>query len=142
MLDGELLDLEKGDVFRPVRYVMTSYIASTYAHGVEENSEFFHSAANEYGRQVRPPTAIHMEKMRLLEENTKRGATARAHYEYHCQNYDVAFVGEELVITGHILDRYEKRGRPYLQYEIEVHTADGRLIARYWDRTLLRYLKD
>lgn len=142
MLDGELLDLEKGDVFRPISYELTPYICSVYAHGVEENSEFFHSAANVYGRQVRPPTAVHMEKMRLLEENTKRGKTARVHYEYHCKNFDVAFVGETIHVTGKIIDRYEKRGRPYVQYELEVRAGDGRLIAHYFDRTLLKYKTD
>ena len=68
------------------------------------------------------------------------GPDARVHYEYHARHLSPAFVGEELVVTGRILDRYEKRGRVYLQYRMEVHTADGRLVTEYTDRTVLKYL--
>jgi hypothetical protein len=46
---------------------------------------------------------------------------------------------EELVVSGRILERYVKRDRVYLHYQIEVHTADGRLVTEYTDRTLLKY---
>jgi hypothetical protein len=44
------------------------------------------------------------------------------------------------VITGRILDRYTRRDRVYLHYQMEVRTADGRLVTEYTDRTLLKYL--
>jgi hypothetical protein len=34
----------KGDVFKPVEYVITPFMCSEYAHGTEETSEYFHSA--------------------------------------------------------------------------------------------------
>ena len=43
MLGGYISDLEAGDVFKPVEYVLTAFMASEYAHGVEESSEWFHS---------------------------------------------------------------------------------------------------
>jgi hypothetical protein len=49
-------------------------------------------------------------------------------------------VGEELVVSGRILERYTRRRRVYLHYAMEVHTADGRLVTEYTDRTLLKYL--
>ena len=50
-----------------------------------------------------------------------------------------AYVGETVVVTGHIVDKYVKRGRPYLWYYLEVRTSDGRLVTTYNDLTLLRY---
>src|SRR5262245_32944487 len=44
MLGGYISDLEAGDVFEPVEYVLTAFMASEYAHGVEEHWEWFHSS--------------------------------------------------------------------------------------------------
>ena len=66
---GYISDLETGDVFEPVEYELTAFMCSEYAHGVEENWEWFHSAATPTGRQMRPPTMIHVDKMRILEKN-------------------------------------------------------------------------
>ena len=48
-------------------------------------------------------------------------------------------MGERVVVTGHIVDKYVKRGRPYLWYYLEVRTSDGRLVTTYNDLTVLRY---
>jgi hypothetical protein len=64
---------------------------------------------------------------------------ARIHYEYHAQHHSPAFVGEELVVSGRIEERYIKRGGDYLFYNLKVETSDGRLITTYKDRTLLSY---
>ncbi len=148
MLGGYISDLEAGDVFEPVEYVVTPYMASEYAHGVEENCEWFHSPESPSGRQIRPPTMIHVDKMRLLEKNClkeqriagAKGPHARIHYEYHARHHSPAFVGERLIVSGRIADRYVKRGRTYLWYEMEVRTGDGRLVTTYSDRTLLSYV--
>lgn len=147
MLGGYISDLAKGDVFKPVDYVITPFMCREYAHGCEESSEFFMSADNPAGRQVRPPTMIHVDKMRILEANCDKeqrvsgmkGPDARVHYEYHAKHHSAAYVGERVIVTGHIVDKYVKRGRTYLWYYLEVKTSDGRLVTTYNDRTLLRY---
>lgn len=150
VLDGYISDLQKGDVFRPVEFEVTPVQAAEYAHGVEENSEFFQSTANPLGRQVRPPTAIHTDKMRLLEANClkerrvsgQKGPHARIHYVYDATFFEPVYVGDRIRLSGRIADRYWKRGREYLHYEIDVHHVDGRHLAHYSDHTLLRYQKD
>jgi hypothetical protein len=90
---------------------------------------------------------IHMEKMRILEENCTKerrmhgepAPDARVHYEYHAVHHSAAYVGERLVISGRIVDKYVKRGRTYLWYYLETRTKDGRLVTTYNDRTLLKY---
>lgn len=148
MLGGMISDLEAGDEFQPIRYVVTPMMTAEYAHGVEEPSEWFYSADNPLGRQARIPLMVHADKMRLLEVNCPkearlsgvRGPDARVHYEYHARHRGIAYVGEELVVSGRILERYIKRDRVYLHYQMEVKTADGRLICDYTDRTLLKYI--
>jgi hypothetical protein len=122
-------------------------MTAEYAHGVEEEGEWFFSDANPLGRQVRIPLMVHADKMRLLEVNCPkearlsglRGPDARVHFEYHAKHHSPAYVGEELVVTGRITERYVKRDRVYLRYAMEVKTADGRLVTEYTDRTLLKY---
>jgi hypothetical protein len=157
MLGGYISDLEAGDVFRPVEYVLTPFMCSEYAHGVETAQEWFHSARVPGGRQVRPPTMIHVDKMRILEANClkeqrvsmggrittdAKGPDARIHYEYHSRQHSPAYVGERLVVSGKITDKYVKRGRTYIDYALEVRTAEGRLVTTYADKTLLRYRKE
>jgi N-terminal half of MaoC dehydratase len=149
MLGGYISDLEAGDVFEPVEYVVTSFMASEYAHGVEESCEWFHSARAPGGRQIRPPTMIHVDKMRILEKNClkeqrvggAKGPHARIHYEYHARHHSPAYIGERLVVSGRITDKYVKRGRSYIDYHLEVRTSDGRLVTTYTDKTLLNYAR-
>ena len=149
MLGGHIGELEKGDVFKPVEYVITPFMCSEYAHGVEENWEGFHSSNSPLGRQIRPPTMIHADKMRIHEENCDqerrvsgmKGPDARVHFEYHAKHHSPAYVGEKVIVTGRIVDKYVRREREYLWYYLEVRTADGRLVTTYNDLTLLRYKK-
>ncbi len=147
MLGGYISDLAAGDVFEPVEYVLTGFMASEYAHGVEENCEWFHSSRAPGGRQMRPPTMIHVDTMRILEKNClkeqrvggAKGPHARIHYEYFARQHSAAYVGERLIVSGRITDRYVKRGRTYIDYYLEVRTSDGRLVTTYTDKTLLKY---
>ena len=107
MLGGYISDLEKGDVFKPIQYVLTPFMVSEYAHGVEDTFEPYHSKLTKVGRQVRPPTMIHADKMRILEENCDKekrvagmkGPDARVHYEYHAKHHSALYVGETVVCT-------------------------------------------
>jgi len=147
MLGKTIADLEAGDVFEPIRYVLTEFICAEYAHANEDPCEWYYSAVAPYNRQLRPPTMIHADKMRILEANCTQEKRisgqhtddARIHYEYHAQHHSPAFVGEELVVSGRIVDKYTRRGGEYLHYELKVETADGRLITTYNDLTLLSY---
>ena len=153
MLGGYISDLEAGDEFKSVEYVLTPFMCSEYAHGVETNYERFHSGTD-HQRQVRPPTMIHVDKMRILEANCLKeqrvtaggrittepgGPDARIHYEYHSRQHSPAYVGERLVVSGRITDKYVKRGRTYIDYYLEVRTSEGRLVTTYTDKTLLRF---
>lgn len=150
MLGGYISDLEPGDVFTPVEYVLTADMAAEYAHGCEETAEMFLSPVGPGGRQVRPPTMVHADKMRMLDANTTKerrlqgikSNDARVHYQYHCHNHSIGYVGETFRVTCRITGKYVKRNRHFLTYHMEVHAGDGRLICTYDDITLLRYRPD
>jgi MaoC dehydratase-like protein len=150
MLGGYISDLAAGDEFKPVTYVLTAFMASEYAHGVEDNCEWYHSSRTPTRRQMRPPTMIHVDKMRILEANCLKerrvsgeiAPDARVHYEYHARQHSPAYVGETLTVSGRITDRYVKRRRTYIDYYLEVRAQDGRLVTTYTDKTLLKYTPD
>jgi hypothetical protein len=150
MLGGYISDLAAGDEFKPVTYVFTAFMGSEYAHAVEDNCEWYHSSRTPAGRQIRPPTMIHVDKMRILEANCLKerrvsgeiAPDARVHYEYHARHHSPAYVGETLTDSGKITDKYVKRRRTYIDYYLEVRAQDGRLITTYTDKTLLKYTPD
>lgn len=134
-------DLEKGDVLEPVEYVLSPFIGREYAHGVEESAEVFQGDTEET-RQLAPPTLIHIDKIRLLKRNCPlgRGPHARIHYEYSATHHAPIHVGERLVALGTVTDRYEKRGRDYLEISIELRRKkDNELLTSYLDTAVLSY---
>lgn len=143
MLDRYVSDLVAGDVFRPVTYVMSPFVIREYCHGVEESWEGFHAPwSGSGGVQVAAPTLAHIEKQRLLKLNCPGGPGphARIHFEYHAVHHNAIPAGTELVTSGEVVDRYEKKGREYLCLSIEVKTvATDELMTSYQDRAILSY---
>jgi hypothetical protein len=143
MLGKCFSDLETGDVFQPVEYVMTPFIIREYAHGVAEDWPGFHGPAPDTGGvQLMTPCLSHIEKQRLLKVNCPGGPgpTARIHFEYHAKHFTAIPAGTSLVTSGSVTDRYTKNGRDYVCLTIEVHDKEtGQLYTLYRDRSVLNY---
>ena len=135
-------DLEVGDELKSVTYVMTPYVVREYCHGVGETAEEFHRALPEFGGQLVPPPLAHIDKIRLIKENCPDGPgpNARIHYEFRTKQHKLTPVGASLTCSGVVARRYEKKGRTYLDMEIEVRETDtGELVITYQDTALLSY---
>ena len=135
-------DLEVGDVLRPVTYVMTPFVVREYCHGVDEIAEEFHCAVPGFPDQLVVPTLCHIDKIRLYNENCPEGPGphARIHYQYHARHHKLIPVGATLICSGTVARRYEKRGRIYLDTEIELREADtGELVISYNDTVCLGF---
>lgn len=143
MLGRYVSDLEEGDRLEPVSYVMSPFVVREYCHGMGEDHPLFHSAlTSPTGRQQAPPTLVHIDKIRLIKHNCPDGPgpDARIHFEYSSQQYAPIPVGEELVAHGAVTRRYLKRGRHYLEMQIELRTADDdRVLSSYRDTAVLSY---
>lgn len=138
---GYVSDLDTGDVLEPVEYVLTPFIAREYAHSVEERAPELCGDVPAQD-QLAVPTLVHLDKIRLLKKNCPggRGPDARIHYEYHAKHHAAVPVGERLIASGLVAERYEKRGRAYLRIEIELRSADdGRLFTSYTDTAVLSF---
>src|SRR3546814_19346079 len=81
---------------------------------------------------------IHTDKMRLLSLNCpkerrfagQQAKNARIHYEYHAQQHSLAYVGDRLIVSGRITDRYVRRGREFISYRLEVKRSEERRVRK------------
>ncbi|WP_020578854.1 hypothetical protein [Actinopolymorpha alba] len=141
-LNGYVSDLEVGDVLEPVTYEMSSFVVREYCHGVDEFAEEFHSPVGSGGTHYAPPTLAHIDKIRLIKKNCPGGPgpTARIHYEFHVVQHRLVPVGARLTASGYVSNRYEKKGRVYLEMKIEVRAAStDELLTTYTDTAILSY---
>jgi hypothetical protein len=135
-------DLEVGEVLTPVTYEMTPFVVREYCHGVDEFAEEFHRQTPGFDQQLVPLPMTHIDKIRLINENCPEGPgpNARIHYQFHARQHGLVPVGVQLTCSGSVARRYEKKGRVYLEMEIEVReTASRRLLVSYLDTAILNY---
>lgn len=131
-------DLDRGDVLGPVEYSLSPFVVREYCHAVELHQEYFQGSVD----QIAPPTMIHLEKLRLYRHACPAGTgpTARVHIEYDATFHEAVRVGETLRVQGRVSERYTKRGRDYVQLDIELRAAsDNRLLMSYRDTVILAY---
>jgi hypothetical protein len=141
-LDGYVSDLESEDRLRPVRYTMSPFVVREYCHGVGEFREEFHAKTEAVGEQLAPPTLVHIDKIRLIHRNCPLGPgpNARIHFQFQSKHHRPIPVGKDLEASGIVSGRYEKKGRLYLDIDIELRMADtNELIMEYRDTAILSY---
>ena len=137
-------DLEKGDRLEPVHYTMSPFVVREYCHGMGEGREEFHAPVAPGGLQLVPPPLVHIDKIRLIQHNCPLGAgpDARIHYQFHSKHHRLIPVGEELEASGIVSDRSQRKGRTYLDIDIELRVAGTHeLIMQYWDTAILSYVR-
>ena len=131
-------DLDKGDVLGPVDYTMSTFVVREYCHA----NELHHPCYQ--GKEVRfaPPTLVHLDKLKLYKVACPEGTgpSARIHYQYDATIEEPVPVGEPLRVSGLVTDRYEKRGRTYVETRIDLRSAvDDRLLVTYRDTIIVSY---
>lgn len=131
-------DLDRGDVLGPVEYTLSPFAVREYCHAVELHHDFFQGIKD----QIAPPTLIHLEKLRLYRHACPAGTgpDARVHIEYDATFHAPVHVGEPLRVQGKVTDRYTKRGRDFVQIDMELHAVkDNALLISYRDTVILAY---
>lgn len=131
-------DLDTGDVLGPVEYTMSKFVVREYCHA----NELHHSCYQ--GAEVRfaPPTLVHLDKLKLYKHSCPAGTgpSARIHYQYDATIEEAIPVGEPLRVSGLVTDRYQKRGRTYVETRIDLRSAvDDRLLVTYRDTIIVSY---
>ncbi|MEC9344001.1 MAG: MaoC family dehydratase N-terminal domain-containing protein [Pseudomonadota bacterium] len=135
---GTVADLDKGDVLGPVEYRLSSFVIREYTHTVE----LHHPVFQDTPEPIMPPTLVHLDKLRLYRHACPGGTgpSARIHFEYDVEVFAPARAGDLLRVTGHVEDRYVRKGREYVVMRIDMERAEtGELLLRYLDRVILSY---
>jgi hypothetical protein len=131
-------DLEVGDVLGPMERTYTPFLVREYAHAIEETAERYLGASGVHA----PPTTVHTDKKRLLDDACPDGGgpTARLHLIYDALYHTMVPSSQPLEVGGEVVERYQKRGRHHLVIEFEVRDKmTGALYTTYRDTTLLGY---
>ena len=131
-------DLDTGDVLGPVEFSLSTFVVREYCHG----NEMHHAWFQDTDRPMVPPTLVHLQKLRLYKEACPAGTgpNARVHVEYDATCHDKVHAGDRLRATGRVLQRYLKRGRTYVQMEIDLRSAeDNRPLITYRDTVIISY---
>ncbi|HWX48457.1 MAG TPA: hypothetical protein VNZ61_10415 [Roseomonas sp.] len=131
-------DLETGDVLGPVEFTLSPFVVREYCHGNEMHQPFF----QDVDRPMVPPTMVHLQKLRLYSHSCPAGTgpNARVHVEFDATCHDVVRAGEKLRATGRVAQRYVKRGRTYVQIEIDLRAVeDDRPLITYRDTVIVAY---
>jgi hypothetical protein len=133
-------DLDVGDAFAPMTYEVTPFCIREYCHSVELHQEVFHGGAG--GVEAWPVPMVHMEKLRFYHRDCPEGSgpDARIHYEFDATWSDQIKVGDRVTTEGRVARRFTRREREYMEIEVEMRSAaDGRVLLRYKDTTVLSY---
>jgi len=131
-------DLDTGDVLGPVEFKLSTFVVREYCHGNEMHHPWFQDT----DRPMVPPTLVHLQKLRLYTHSCPAGTgpTARVHVEYDATCHEKVFAEQPLRATGRVAQRYEKRGRTYVQIEIDLRAAeDDRPLITYRDTVIISY---
>jgi hypothetical protein len=110
-----------------------------YLEGVESHHPWF-EGPSPYGGPIAPPMVCDSDVIRLpgVQERIIAGGTEgpvanRKGFLHAAQSYellDPAFPGKRIVVTGRVVDKYEKSGRVWVVAEALSADEDGRPILR------------
>lgn len=131
-------DLDTGDMMGPVEFKLSPFVVREYAHGNEMHHAFFQDTDH----PPVPPTLVHLQKLRLYTHACPAGTgpQARVHVEYDATWHDKVPSGELLRVSGRVAQRYLKRGRTYVQIEVDLRAAkDDRPLVTYLDTVIISY---
>lgn len=131
-------DLEEGDRLGPIEVTISPFAVREYCHAVEMHQPEFQDSLP----PMVPPTMVHLEKLRLYSRFCPAGCgpNARVHFIYSATWHAPIRAGEKLMVGGLVSRRYHKRGREYMDMDIEIRSAaEGRLLAEYRDTVVLAY---
>jgi hypothetical protein len=151
VIGGYVADLEVGDVLPPMDFAVTPFYVREYLHGCDFDSGHW-SAIGDGRKPLAPPTLAHIAKLRLFGAScpktpangvsrAKSGEDlARLHYEYFSESLAPIGAEDNLIASGEVLERYEKRGREYLAVQVILRRrTDGAIVVRYTDTAVLGY---
>ena len=117
-----LEDAKVGDAIGPYRYRVTREMAEFAASREMMGTPLYSEGS------IAPSTLTDNDYSLAFMVKYNPGEAIHTKAENHYFNPPI--IGKELVVTGTIADRFEKRGRDFLVFETTTRDEDGREIVR------------
>ncbi len=133
-------DLEQGDILGSFEYQVTPFVVREYCHSVELHQDMFQNA--DAAARYWPAPLVHIDKLRFFKLACPGGTgpDARIHFEFRAVWSAAIRMGDRVKASATVARRYQKKGRDYIEIEIELRApADGRLLMSYRDTAILAY---
>ena len=130
IVENSALDLQVGDEQEPLVFTVTPELNQQYLFAVEDYHERYW-ARGEWGAPIVHPSILMNQSNRTRSPSFKlpkgwSSIHARDETEFH----SAARVGETLTVSWKVVERYERRERPYQALEVRITRPDGQLALR------------
>ena len=119
-------DFKVGQKLNPVRFMITPEIVEEYARAVEADLGLYRLE----GRSVAPPNVLFVYMTGVVYRTyppIQGIVMIEADFRWHHPIY--ADETTEIVASGEIVEKFEKRGRRYIRWRGDFHRADGQLLS-------------
>jgi acyl dehydratase len=119
--------LTVGEEFVSDEYLVTPEDIETYAFAVDDHHPWF-SGPSPFGGPIAPPTMLGNQALRL--RHTRYTVHAGLHARMQFQFLEPIRPGMRVRSRGRVIDKYERRGKPYMVTEFVTEDETGRVLVR------------
>jgi len=119
--------LQVGEEFVSDEHLVTPEDVETYAYAVEDHHPWF-SGASPFGGPIAHPTLLGNQALRLRHGRyiVHAGLHARMEFEF----LEPIRPGVRVRSRGRVIDKYERRGKPYMVTEFSTADEQGIVLVR------------
>jgi len=119
--------LQVGEEFVSDEHLVTPEDVETYAYAVEDHHPWF-SGASPFGGPIAHPTLLGNQALRLRHGRyiVHAGLHARMEFEF----LEPIRPGVRVRSRGRVIDKYERRGKPYMVTEFSTADEQGTVLVR------------
>jgi acyl dehydratase len=119
--------VQVGEEFVSDEHLVTPEDIETYAFAVDDRHPWF-SEASPFGGPIAHPTLLGNQALRLRHSRyiVHAGLHARMEFEFR----EPIRPGVRMRSRGRVIDKYERRGKPYMVTEFETADEDGTVLVR------------
>jgi acyl dehydratase len=119
--------VQVGEEFVSDEHLVTPEDIETYAFAVDDHHPWF-SEASPFGGPIAHPTLLGNQALRLRHSRyiVHAGLHARMEFEFR----EPIRPGVRVRSRGRVVDKYERRGKPYMVTEFETADEDGTVLVR------------
>jgi acyl dehydratase len=119
--------LQVGEEFVSDEYLVTPEDVETYCWAVDDQHPWYRGASP-FGGPIAPPTMLANQALRL--RHSRYTVHAGLHARMQFQFVEPIRPGMRVRSRGRVVDKYERRGKPYMVTEYVTEDETGRVLVR------------